>query len=662
MKKKVGIQKKLLRFILPVVAISFVSVIVVAYYSSKNSIGEKTQKLLKSDAATSSTAIEAWANKNLGTLQTAVNTMENLDMNREEILNYESFYLEKYEDIPNGIYIANEKKEVYDATGWEPDGDVTQSSWYIEGKDHDQMAFGEPYVDDYTGGYIVTASQHIDSLDGNYAVVAADVSLNILSQVVSEMDVEGNGDAFIISAADGSILAHKNSDIVGKTADTVGDPFYKEIAKKVQDGNFEGCSIDSKDGKYMVNMESVKGTPWVVVVRSLESNIYSDIRVLGVILSGIGVFGVIVVTILLIVMVGRIIKPIQNITDTIVAVTGGDFTVDVAVKGNDEVSVMAGSMKQFVSSMRATITTIRSISDKIDQQAQGSNEISGELHDSASGQSEAMSQMLDNLDELVQSIGVIAENATTLAIVVSESNEFGENALENISSTMKEADNGRTSMQSVTTSMNEMRHGMDDLEHAISDVGEAAGKINEITATIRDIADETNLLALNASIEAARAGEAGKGFAVVADQIKKLAENSGEAAVEISQLIDSVTELIKTTVKQSEESVESIKESTKLVDAASDQFNSIFNSIESTNGIINEMIAKVRTANDVAANMAAITQEQSASAEEIEATAVNIQKLAESVTENSAGVKDGSTELAESADVLKQKISGFTIG
>ena len=147
---------------------------------------------------------------------------------------------------------------------------------------------------------------------------------------------------------------------------------------------------------------------------------------------------------------------------------------------------------------------------------------------------------------------------------------------------MKEADAGRTSMISVTQSMEEMKEGMDVLEQSITNVGDAAVKIDEITSTIRNIADETNLLALNASIEAARAGEAGRGFAVVATQIKNLAETSGAAADEISELIDSVTSLIKGTVERSHESVEQINTSASMVDEASAQFNTIFESIEKT--------------------------------------------------------------------------------
>ncbi len=432
---------------------------------------------------------------------------------------------------------------------------------------------------------------------------------------------------------------------------------YQEIAS----GNFTTASYESNDGTYMVSARQISGTDWYLVTRALEDVIYEDVYEISMILMGVGTIVLLVIALTLIVIISKITNPIAKLTNTILAVTDGDFTTTVEVKGSDELAVMAASMQEFLSVMRETLGSIIRISDKVDAQAKNSNTISGELHESANGQAEAMNQMRQNLEELVDSIGVIAENATKLASVVSETSEAGGQALGNIEETMKEAAGGRTSMQSVTESMDEMKNGMQVLEKSITDVGTAAVKINEITAAIRDIADETNLLALNASIEAARAGEAGRGFSVVATQIKKLAETSGEAADEISQLIDSVTRLINMTVEQSYKSTEQINSSAELVYAASEQLNTIFESIEKTNGIINEMIKSVYDASDVASNMAAITEEQSASAEEIEATAVSIQELSDTVLDNSANVQRDSTELAETAETLKKHISKFTI-
>ncbi len=661
-KKKFGIQAKLMAFILPIVALAFIAVIVIAYNSSKSNIEAKTQKILEKEAATSANSIKAWANNNLGILSTAKKTMVDLKMDKEELLNYESFFLNTYDDFPNGIYIITTDGEVVDASGWEPDTDPREKSYYKDGLNcADGMQFVDAYIDDLTNEAVVTAAGYSDTVNGKGGVFAADISLSILSEEVEKMDVDGSGDAFIVDTNTGMILASEDSELLGKTVEETGDSFYNDAFEFVKQDNDAYSIISSDNGAYMVCYENVEGTDWVVVVRALEKNIYKDIRALGIVLALLGVVVVIIISGLLVVSIRQITKPISKLTDTISAVTDGDFTTEVVVTGNDEITVMANSMKHFMEVMRETLGTIMHISDNIDVQAVNSYDIAGNLHASASGQADAMSQMRQNLEELVESIGVIAENATTLALVVSDTNEAGEEAMSNIKETMSEADNGRSSMKQVTVSMDEMKNSMDTLEISIKDVGEAAEKIDNITSTIREIADETNLLALNASIEAARAGEAGRGFSVVATQIKNLAETSGNAADEISKLISDVTGMINSTVDQSQHSVDQIRTSSEMVDKASEQFDNIFNSIEHTNEIIKTMIDKVREANDVASNMAAITEEQSASAEEIEATAENVQDLANKVTENSAGVENDSDELAKTANVLKDKISSFTI-
>ncbi len=660
-KRKFGVQAKLLTYILPSVVVAFLVLIFFAFTVSKSSIAEKTTALLQAEGKASVNQIEAWQNENLTTLGTAVDTMQYLKMSDEELLKYEAQFLGTYEDFPNGIYITYEDGTVLDASGWQPEGDATQGTWYMEGVGHPEFAFGEPYVDSLTNEYIVTASRYVEKLNGKGAVVAADVSLSILAEVVSGMEVVGDGDAFIIDASTGMILAHKEAEMTGLTTAECEDTFYENIYQDIVAGNLSKISYSSAEGMYMVDIENIEGTTWYLVSRGLEANIYSDVTRLQIILNVVGIITLIIITLIMKMVIGRITKPIESLTNTIVAVTDGDFTTDIEVKGNDEVTVMAGNMKEFQTVMRGILGSIVKISKQIDDQAKASDQVSSDLYDSANGQAEAMGQMRQTLEELVKSINVIAENATTLAQVVAETNEAGTEALQNISTTIGEAAEGKEGMVSVTNSMNEVKDGMQILGKSIGDVGTAAVKIDEITSTIRGIAEETNLLALNASIEAARAGEAGRGFAVVATQIKKLAETSTESADEISELIDSVTKLIGDTVTRSEQSMEQINESAEAVFAASAQFNNIYESIERTNEIVQSMIGKIHNVNDVASNMAAITEEQSASAEEIEATAVNIQELADTVSENSADVRNDSRELASTADTLKNHISKFTI-
>ncbi len=659
-KKKIGIKARLLSVLLPIVALGLGIIIILAYQSSKASIKEKTEELLEADATAGVNQITAWMEKNIATLDTAVETIEYLHMSGDEILNYEGKYLGTYEDFPNGIYIATEDAVTYDASGWDAGSTPWEKSWYQEGINHETFAFGEPYIDELTGEYVVTASRWMDNVAGKSGVAAADVSLSILSDVVGQMVVAGDGEAFILDGSTGTILAHQDNTLVGTTADACEDSFYAAIYEDIQNGKLQK-SYQTQKGICMVDVQPIDGTSWYLISKGLEKNIYRDLHTLQAGLIGLGVLVLISITALILVLVNRVTRPIGKLTDAIVTITEGDFTTNIDITGNDEITVMAASMHRFLEVMRQTLGTIVNISDNLETKAKDSTVLSGQLHESADGQSQAMGQMNETLDELVKSIAVIAENATTLAQVVAQTNDEGSKVLEDIEDTMKRAENGKTSMDSVNDSMEHVEEGMRSLEESITSVEKAAEKISEITSTIRGIADETNLLALNASIEAARAGEAGKGFAVVATQIKSLAETSANAADEITELIQYVTGLMGETVSRSAESMDKITESATLIGVASEQFDEIFESIVNMEKMVNEMIGEIRAMNDVSTNMAAITEEQSASAEEIEATAVHIRGLADSVAENSADVKSDAESLASASETLKDKISGFTI-
>lgn len=661
MKQKTGLRAKLLASILPFVIIAFGITVLIAYTSSKKMLENKSKSLLEAQAQAAANEVTAWKNKNIAILDEAVNTIEDMEFTEKDILKFQSNYIGTYKDFPNGIYIGLSDGDVIDATGWEPDEDITKKSWYEEGLNHTTFEFGEAYVDSLTGENVVTASRKSDKIDGKTGVAASDMSLSELSITINEMEVAGDGDSFIIDSEYGIVLAHQNTELAGKKVADIDDSFYEKINSDITSGNTKTETYNTDDGSYLASMKQIEGTNWYVVTRALEKNIFADITALNVKIVTVGIIAVIVIIGVVLAAINAITKPIKRLTDTIVEVTDGNFTADIQTGGNDEIGIMSNSMQEFMGVMRQTLASIINVSGSIDEQAKNSLAIAEDLHTSSAGQAESMEQLRQNLEELVRSINVIAEDATKLATVVSDTDRAGEDALKDIEVTMTQADEGRVSMAKVKSAMEEMTETMNTLEKSIGDVGATTVKIEEITTTIREIAEETNLLALNASIEAARAGEAGRGFAVVATEIKSLADTSAAAADEITNLIHSVTELITETVDESNRSVEQIHSSSTVAIKASEQFNTIYESIRKTNDNVRDIIDKIHSLSDVSSNMAAITEEQSAAAEEIEATAVNIQELSATVLKGSEDVEKDSEQLAEHADTLTQGISKFKI-
>lgn len=659
-KAKFGIKKKLLVFIIPTFILAIGFIIIFTSYTSQISITNKTQELIKAEGRSTANMILAWQKESIVALEEMTDAIINLNMTDEEILAYLAASIGAHEDYPNGMYITYDNAKVLDGAGWVPEGVATEGLWYQEGLDHESFAFGTPYLDEFTNEYVVTASRRIE-INGQGAVAAADVSLSILTEIIKEMQVADTGDAFIADKDTGIILAHKEDDLAGTVITDASDEFYKTVYDDILADNTEESYYESSEGTYMSSMLNIEGTSWYMVCRVLKEDVLKDLYKVQRILITVGIVMLLGVCIMVERLTQFIAKPVKRLTATIVKVTDGDFTADIKVKGHDEVAVMAASVQQFLAVMQKTLGKIIGISNRLGEKAENSNELSKGLYQSATSQSESMNQLNTTVEELVRAITEIAQNATSLAQIVSDTSKDGLDVVDKMGESKEAASDGKTGMDKVNSAMGRIEGSMGELNSSIKDVGAAAVKIDEIIDTISNIAEETNLLALNASIEAARAGDAGRGFAVVAAQIKKLAETSQEAAKEISGLIHSVTGLIHSTVEKSETSMAEIKESAGFVNTASSNFNRIYESINSTNIIVDSMIDKIRQVDDVASSVAAITQEQSASAEEIEATSFEITNHAHTVTDNSKKVAADSEELEKTAEELREQISQFKI-
>lgn len=229
----------------------------------------------------------------------------------------------------------------------------------------------------------------------------------------------------------------------------------------------------------------------------------------------------------------------------------------------------------------------------------------------------------------------------TLGAIIQISDKVDEQAKgsNEISGELHESANGQAE------SMNQMRQNLEELVHSIEVIADNATKLANVVADTSEAGGQ----ALNNIQETMKEADGGR------TSMTSVTESMEEMKSGMQVLEQSITDVGTAAVK--------IDEITATIRGIADETNllAFFESIERTNHIVNEMIKSVYDASDVASNMAAITKEQSASAEEIEVTAVSIQELANIVLENSANVQNDSKELADSTDILKKQISKFTI-
>ncbi|MBO5291860.1 MAG: HAMP domain-containing protein [Lachnospiraceae bacterium] len=658
-KKKgiVSIKVKLLGIILPVVIIMMVLLVGISYLISKSIITENSEDLLSSSIENQANEIEAWLNENLSAFQTAKRTIEQTKPDAQQLQQILDGYAGFNDNYPEGLYIADANGNLMTADGsGKTESNPTQSVWYQEGLTRWNMGFTKAYTND-KGEAVVSAAGILKDGSGVMKVISADLSLERISIIVNSFIEMDQAQAFLVSADDGTILAHRDMSLISTRLSDADSSFMQDVAQRLSEHNYAITKLDQN----IVDFAEISGTDWILVSYIPTDVIYADIEGLRTLMIIIGLVSVILLAVLIERVVHLVIRPVKELTKAIVAMTNGDFTIRVKVQSKDEIGVMSRQVEKFIVSMKGMIASIHSVSGKLNAQASSSDEVSGQMYDASRLQSQSMKELNNTVEQLSLSVNEIANNATTLAMVVADTREDGEQVDEKMRATVEISRQGKADMQHVSDAMTQINESVHRLQQAIDKVGKASEEITNITGVIGGIADQTNLLSLNASIEAARAGEAGRGFAVVATEIGQLAKTSADSVHDIEGLINEINSLVRDAVRQTDESVESITNSSSLVGNALETFDMIFNNIDQVNGLVRQMIEKVEKVDEVAGNVAAISEEQAASSEEILATSETMVEQAENITGNSESVSDGAKELAVSAEELTGQVAKFKI-
>lgn len=655
--KGFSIKFKLIVILLPVVILMILLLITTSYIQSNKIITENNSSILEASAINQVNAIESWLKENMASLQSIKTNIENTDPTMDQLqLILDSFYGYN-SNYREGFYIGMSDGTILTATSStaHDNESVSSAKWYKEGLTRINLGYGSTYVSN-SGQPIISISGILDDGKDGIKVMSADVSLEKISIIVNSLVEMKDAETILVDRRDSTILAARDGALISTNINS-GTDFYKSIGKKINERDFTSVQLNG----FMVNFQTITGTDWVLISYVPESSVLSELYSLRLYMIIIGVISLVLITILIERVISFVLRPIKKLTRTIITMGEGDFSVDVEVKGNDEISKMSESLKHFIETMRQMITETNNIASLLYHQSEDSSLIATELFDSSALQSDSMHNLNTTVDELSHSINEIADNAGELAHFVSETSAEGNNVNVKIKETVDNSEHGRNDMNQVKLAMENIQNSIKNLETAINKVGNASGEITDILSLIGNIAEETSLLSLNASIEAARAGEAGKGFSVVASEIGKLSNNSTEAVQSINKLIKDIVDLVDDAVRQSKESSDYITESSDKIKTTTDTFEKIFDDIQETNTMILDMLKKIKHVDSVAANVAAISEEQAASSQEILATSEEMVSQASSITANSKRVANDSHELKDNADNLGQQVKFFKL-
>ena len=336
----------------------------------------------------------------------------------------------------------------------------------------------------------------------------------------------------------------------------------------------------------------------------------------------------------------QMIKPLLRIRDTVEKFAAGDLTTRASIKVRlfgreirDEVSELGNSVDLMADRMSGVIG---SITDSSNLLASASEQLSASSTQIAGGADRQSSQT-------VQVATAMEEMNATVIEVARNSQQASESAREAQSTAAK----GGDVVAQAITAMQEVADSTSITADTIKNLGKSSEEIGTIVSVINDIADQTNLLALNAAIEAARAGEQGRGFAVVADEVRRLAERTTKATKEISDMIKSIQNETGRAVEAMGEGTYKVENGVRLAHEAGDALKQIVRGVESVTGMIN--------------HIATSAEEQSATTDEITQNMDSIAEVAKSNVSAIGEVANASGEMARLASELKDLVSNFTI-
>ena len=624
--------------------------------------------------------------------QTLANTMENYESgSREEVNAILKELLEEDRGLL-GTYVAYEPdafdgqdsdfvgEEGHDSTGrfipyWsrtegsvalDPLAGYETDDYYQLPKSLERKVILEPFM--YDGTMMISYISPIIKNGDFIGIAGADVSLDYIDEEVSKITVYDTGYAFMVSNT-GMFMSHPTEKkwIGTKYLSDIGNPEMDTMANNIEKGIGGYIELtDPTTGKEVTMVYyPVETADFAFVLTIPQEEILANAMELRNELIIISIIAILAMAGIAYLIARSITKPIENIVDDFKKISNdalegkldrkADTNVGVDFEAiprglNDIMHTLSGIITDISTNSNVIASTSEQMSAAIEEVTATSEEVSRTIGGIAKGsheqssKAEDISRAMNDMSSNVQDIAMNAQRSAEIALDSSEKTRSVGDRSEELIKQMEDIE--KTSIESV---------------NAIKELEAKSMQINEIVSLITNIADQTNLLALNAAIEAARAGEHGKGFAVVADEVRKLAEESGSAAKQISDLITEIqtgTSVVVESVEKGNTTVSSgvqaldvtAKAMREIVEGSikvAEMVQDIAAAAEEQSASIEEITASVEEVTSISQESAAGTEETSASVEQQEAS---MRELANS-----------SQELAGMAVAMQEMVSKFVI-
>ncbi|MGR5150066.1 methyl-accepting chemotaxis protein [Photobacterium alginatilyticum] len=536
-------------------------------------------------------------------------------------------FLSVYAGFSDGSIAYGDKTE-----DWPTDYDPRSRPWYQDAINAGELVLTEPYQD-FDGSIVVSFAK---AFQGNHqGVLAADLTVSHIIDQVLNLKLEHNGFAFLIDG-NHNIVAYRDETLSQQPITQLDSELTTALFRQLQsEQTIQTFMLDSDNQEKLIYASPIVGTDWTLALVEDKSLAFASIgeQIKFIVLASVMLY--LVISVMATMIINSLLRPLNNLNQSVsqLAQGSGDLTQRIAIERMDEIGELADNMNRFLAQLQTMIKGVVNHSQDLGQYAERSAQLSNLASQRVNDQQNDVNQIATAIHEMSATSGEVANHAEMTAAAAQASTSACEQGQDVIGQ----------NRNAITSLANQVQ----DAANVIHELENNAQGINQILSTIQGIAEQTNLLALNAAIEAARAGEQGRGFAVVADEVRVLSQRTHDSTEEIRSMIETLQQNTRQAVDSMQTSTELADQSVGYAEAASESLNQITHTITEIS--------------DMATHIASAAEEQRAVSEDISRNTQAIKEVSDHLAEQTAEVSQSSREMNSSADTMRQDISRFKV-